>query len=353
MKFIHIADVHLGAHPDAGPLYTDRRPGELWKTFEHVIEVCEEEQTDLLLIAGDLFHRQPLARELKEVNFLFSGLTHTKVVLIAGNHDYIGKNSNYRSFCWCQNVYPLFGQNIQYADFPDFDTAVYGLSYQSREIQAPLYDSLKAAGVRRFEILLAHGGDAKHIPFNRQKLERSGFDYVALGHIHRPQVLLKDRIIYAGALEPIDKNDTGKHGYIKGEFTGEKVRIQWIPCAERQYMHLNIEVGREDTMGSIKRLIQKQILENGNENIYKIIIKGRRDPDISFDLDYMSEEYNILELSDETHPDYDFEQLYREHADSILGRYIEQFRGCREGSMEYRALCEGVEALLQSSKTGK
>lgn len=89
MRFIHIADVHLGARPDAGPLYSEGRPRELWETFEHVLEVCEEEQTDLLLIAGDLFHRQPLVRELKEADYLFSELTHTKVVLIAGNHDYI------------------------------------------------------------------------------------------------------------------------------------------------------------------------------------------------------------------------------------------------------------------------
>ena len=39
MKFIHIADVHLGAQPDAGPMYSHQRPRELWETFEHVIRV--------------------------------------------------------------------------------------------------------------------------------------------------------------------------------------------------------------------------------------------------------------------------------------------------------------------------
>ena len=77
MRFIHIADVHLGARPDAGPLYSEGRARELWETFEHVLGVCEEERTDLLLIAGDLFHRQPLVRELKEADYLFSELTHT------------------------------------------------------------------------------------------------------------------------------------------------------------------------------------------------------------------------------------------------------------------------------------
>ena len=87
MKFIHIADVHLGAQPDAGPAYTEKRPEELWAAFEHVVGVCRTERTDLLLIAGDLFHRQPLLRELKEVNYLFSTLSHTQVVLIAGKSE--------------------------------------------------------------------------------------------------------------------------------------------------------------------------------------------------------------------------------------------------------------------------
>ena len=352
MRFIHIADVHLGAQPDAGPLYSEGRPRELWETFEHVLEVCEEEQTDLLLIAGDLFHRQPLVRELKEADYLFSELTHTKVVLIAGNHDYIGKDSNYRTFRWSENVYPLFGERMQYADFPELDTAVYGLSYHSREITEPLYDHVQAAGVRSHEILLAHGGDDRHIPFDRQKLAASGFEYVALGHIHRPQVIAEDRVIYAGALEPVDRNDAGAHGYVKGETTGNGIRTRWVPCASRAYVRLAVTVRENDTTGSLAKEIGKLIDENGNENIYKIVLNGKRDPDVQFDTDRMAGGRNILEIADETSPAYDFERLYAEHADTILGRYIGQFRDCREGSVEYAALCEGVEALLGSRRPG-
>ncbi len=348
MKFIHIADVHLGARPDAGPLYSKARPRELWDTFERVLQVCEDEQTDLLLIAGDLFHRQPLVRELKEADYLFSELTHTKVVLIAGNHDYIGKDSNYRTFSWGGNVYPLFGQRLQYADFPELQTAVYGLSYHTREISRPLYDTVSAPGLRRYEILLAHGGDEKHIPFDRRILEKSGFDYVALGHIHKPQVLQENQMIYSGALEPVDKNDTGKHGYVKGMITDHGVQTQWVPCASREYIHLQIPVSRNDTTGSLKKRVAEQISEYGNENIYKIVLDGKRDQNVSLDTERMAGDWNILEILDRTSPDYDFEKLRAENRDSILGRYIDRFRGCREGSVEYQALCEGVEALLSS-----
>lgn len=350
MKFIHIADVHLGADPDAGPDCGAWRAGELWDTFEHVIQTCEKEQADLLLIAGDLFHRQPLLRELKEVDYLFSELSHTKVVLIAGNHDYIRRDSYYRTFEWSGNVYPLFGETPEYVDFPELQTAVYGLSYHSREIREPLYDSLRAQGLEPVEILLAHGGDEKHIPIERRALERSGFSYVALGHIHKPQALQKDRIVYAGALEPIDRNDTGPHGFVRGEITGRGFRVQWVPCARREYVRLDIEVDPEDTQGSVRRKIRQSLEESGDGNIYQVILKGKRDADLSFDLKRLSGEGNILEVADETAPALDFRKLYEENQENLLGKYIRRFSESREDSQEYLALCEGVEALLQSRK---
>ena len=74
MKFIHIADVHLGAEPEGLKEGSKHRGKEIWESLEQIVDICEKEKTDLLLIAGDLFHRQPLQRELKEVNFLFSKL---------------------------------------------------------------------------------------------------------------------------------------------------------------------------------------------------------------------------------------------------------------------------------------
>ena len=347
MRFIHIADVHLGAQPDAGAAYTEDRPGELWDTLEKVLKICERDQTDILLIAGDLFHRQPLLRELKEVDYLFSELTHTQVVLIAGNHDYIKKDSYYRSFTWSDNVHPLFGNRLGHVEFPEFETAVYGLSYHSREIGEALYDNCTAEGLQRYEILLAHGGDGKHIPFDRKALSESGFDYIALGHIHKPEVLEKDRIIYSGALEPIDRNDTGAHGFVKGEIRTDGVRTEWIPCAEREYVHLRIPVDEKDTFGSVRRKISKLKSEYNNKNIFKIILTGTRGADVVFDTGRMDDVGNILEIVDETRRKYDLERLSRENRDNLIGRFIGEFRDCEEGSVEELALSEGLEVLLE------
>ena len=44
MKFIHIADVNLGAQPDRGRIWSDVRAKEIYSTFHRVIEVCEEQK---------------------------------------------------------------------------------------------------------------------------------------------------------------------------------------------------------------------------------------------------------------------------------------------------------------------
>lgn len=115
------------------------------------------------------------------------------------------KDSHYRTFQWSENVYPLFQRKMKGVRFPEWKTAVYGFSYYEREITEPRYDNAKAPRLERYEILLAHGGDEKHIPIRREQLMTLGYEYVALGHIHRHAGDSGFIIRYAGSLNrPIE-----------------------------------------------------------------------------------------------------------------------------------------------------
>ncbi|MEG0109057.1 MAG: DNA repair exonuclease, partial [Lachnospiraceae bacterium] len=281
MKFIHIADTHLGAHPNAGKAYSDLRGEELWNSLSDVLHICETEEIELLLIAGDMFHRQPLLRELKELNYLFSKLSKTKVVFIVGNHDYMKSDSYYLDFQWSENVFPLLSASGEVKEWKDLDVCVYGLSYHQREITEGLYDDWNPADSScTYHILLAHGGDEKHIPIKTSQLISEKWDYIALGHLHKYQKLGADHIIYAGALEPIDKNDTGMHGYVLGELTQEGLKTRFVPCAKREYVHMELQVHDHMTRGEVKAKLKDSIEERGVQNLYKVSLKGFRDPDI-------------------------------------------------------------------------
>ena len=99
-----------------------------------MIALTKKEKIDLLLIAGDLFHRQPLLRQLREVNYLFSEISETQVVWMAGNHDYLREDSAYRKVQWAENVHGFFSQKPEVFILEKIHTWIYGLSYENREI---------------------------------------------------------------------------------------------------------------------------------------------------------------------------------------------------------------------------
>ena len=66
MKFVHTADIHLGASPESDEKIGEKREEEIWRAFEKTVMLCKDDKADLLIISGDLFHRQPEIQELKE-----------------------------------------------------------------------------------------------------------------------------------------------------------------------------------------------------------------------------------------------------------------------------------------------
>ena len=104
MKFIHIADVHLGVMPDQGKPWSEQRARQIWDSFADVIGVAKREKPEFLFVTGDLFHAQPLKKEVREVSRLFGEIPDTQVLLIAGNHDYLREKSYYLADLWPDNV---------------------------------------------------------------------------------------------------------------------------------------------------------------------------------------------------------------------------------------------------------
>lgn len=351
MKFIHIADVHLGAVPDSNMPWGADRAKEIWSSFEDIITVCNQEKADLLLIAGDLFHRQPLIRELKEVNYILSKLETAKAVLMAGNHDFMGPRSNYQGFEWNEKVHMFMGSELETVRYEEAGVQVSGFSYHSRDITEPLYDTIKPEPNGLIQILLAHGGDDKNIPFNRKKLQESGFDYIALGHIHIPS-MINERIAYAGSLEPLDKNETGERGYMIGEISQEengvtKTAIRFVSHSLRQYKRITLNVNQDTTNGALLDQVRNFIKENGVRNMYSFSIQGVRDEAIHFDKEAIKAAGNVLEVEDLSVPDYDFDALYRENEDNVIGLFIRRIRETtKQDEIARKALYYGMEALL-------
>ena len=221
-------------------------------------------------------------------------------MLIAGNHDHLSQQDEFSHYQWNSEVYMLDGRDKDHIYFKDLDTTIYGISYWTNQIMEPVYDKMAPQSESGFSILLAHGGDESHIPINKDLLKWSGFDYIALGHIHKPEIIFEDLMAYAGSLEPLDHTETGNHGFIEGEISEEKQQIEFVPFAKRKYIQVEVTITEEMSAFEIKDRVETELSYRGRENIYEVIITGSIDPEIELDFENMKEDYLISDIIYET-----------------------------------------------------
>jgi DNA repair protein SbcD/Mre11 len=232
MKLLHTSDWHLG-----------KRLFRLDRTEEHrlflnwLLQTLKDEAIDVLLIAGDIFDSPTPPHQSLHMFYEFlhqvSTETSADVYIIAGNHDsgqlleapakllalhrikVWGKLSRGPADHWHQ--IEKNGERLELCAIPFFRSyellqednqdAVAALSrYLERPREVPqllmlhhLAGMFEAAGSE--QVIALSGIDS--IP--TALLER--FDYVALGHIHKPQ-RLSDRIFYSGSPLPLRFSET-------------------------------------------------------------------------------------------------------------------------------------------------
>lgn len=358
MKFLHAGDVHLGAEPESGTGLGPVRRGELWDAFRDIIEICEREQVELLLLPGDLFHGQPLLREVKEVDYLFRRLSRTRVVMCAGNHDCLLPSSHYYDVTFPEHVTFLMDDRADSVYLPEVNTEVFGLSYETKQISEPRYDSLHVNNPEHINILLAHGNilcNDKSIPIHRGVMEAAGFDYVALGHLHN-RFEISDRMAYSGSLEPLNRGETGAKGYIIGEIKKEgagpsEVRWKFVPHARREYVPLEFEVTVESTELSLCSELFSTMRDRGLMHMYLVTLTGIRAREVVWNTESIlavlnKRGANVIDLNDETMPDFRIDRLREEQEDTLVGRFIRQMDEIEDRELGDMALQYGLQALL-------
>ena len=350
MKFIHIADVHLGVEPDAGREWSKKRAQDIWDSFGEVVLEAGKQKVDFLFIAGDLFHRQPLKRELKEVNYLFEQIPEVKVVLMAGNHDYLQPKSYYLDFPWAKNVSFFTEEEIRAFDFPEENVTVYGLSYWHQQIRQRLYDEIWVENENRVNILLAHGGAEKQIPFLPRQILENGIDYIAAGHIHKTAYMAGDAAVMAGALEPVDCNDVGPHGYWMGELVkGDhciKRNLVFCPIKKCEYRQETIFMMADMTQYALEEMVRERVAEGEPCMRYRIFLEGYVNPDCEFDYARIAQMEQVVDVTANLIPNYNYDKMMEEQSDSMLGRYIVRMKKEPQDVVTAKALEMGVNALL-------
>ena len=225
MKLIHLSDLHLGKRVNEFSMLEDQKD-----ILNKIIAVIEKEQPDAVLIAGDVYDKSVPSAEAVELfdEFLVQlANTKTQVFIISGNHDSAERLAFANRLIDASGIHlaPVYRGEVTPFSFKDeYGTVdLYMLPFvkpanvrrffQEEEIRS-YEDALKAAiramqvNEKNRSILITHQFVTGALVSDSEDLSVGGtdqvsaevfeaFDYVALGHLHRPQNV-KENIRYCG-----------------------------------------------------------------------------------------------------------------------------------------------------------
>lgn len=332
MKFIHVGDLHLGACPEAERGWGEERKKDIEQSLSEVIALANEEQADFLFLCGDIFHKKPSLRDLNRLDSFLSQLACTKVFMIAGNHDFIDEESAYLRYRFSADVHLFTERELTRVYEEVQNTYIYGLSYHSREITEPLYDEAGPGKEEGIHILLGHGGDGTHSPIDFHKLKWSGFDYAALGHIHRPEMISEDLIAYGGSLEPLNRTETGRRGIFLGEITDEKKVVRFLPINQKSYVEVRVDLTEDMDEQEILCAAEEEMKLLGENQMFTLFLQGSKRAEIRPDFDLLGAEYRIVDIVDKTRGSCTEESLLESNKDNIIGAVLRRLEGMPEAS---------------------
>ena len=354
MRFIHMADIHFDSPftilTDKKNFGTERRL-EQREAFRKAIEYIKEEKIPYLFIAGDLYDQNYIKESTIEfINNLFKTIPDTKIFISPGNHDPFLKNSFYNTYNWNDNV-KIFNDVIETIELEDVD--IYGYGFSDFYCSNSKVEEIKIENKNKINILLVHGAldlskniDASYNPISTNKLKEIGFDYIALGHIHKRTEENKYNMIYPGSMISFGFDELGKHGMLdviieknnkiinnlekenkkNNTLKNEKIdknniKINFIELDNRIFEEKMINISE---INSKEELIEKINSIKIEKNIfYKIILIGKRNIEINKnEICKLTTNENILKIKDKSETKYDLDKLAKQN--TLKGIFVKR-----------------------------
>ncbi|MBR4165442.1 MAG: hypothetical protein IKR43_04310, partial [Lachnospiraceae bacterium] len=238
--------------------------------------------------------------------------------------------------------------------FPQWDLEVHGFSYDAQELTDSRLDEFRAPDDGRRHILLAHGGDEKHLPFHPARIAANGWDYAALGHLHRPALAQDGRVAVPGSPEALDRTETGAHGFYLGSMKKSEFSLEWRTFSDFRYTDVTVNVTPDMTASALESLIRRRADDLGRE-VLNVRLVGRRDPSFLPDREALLRIGGIADVTDETLPDWPLEEYAARPAGDLLGRFVRSFteNGKAEDPSARKSLYYGLDALMSTAGSGK
>ena len=368
VRIFHCADLHLDSPFSlSSPAKADQRRIELRSAFTSALMIAKQQQTQLFFISGDLFDSEYVTRDTAELIVSELGaFPSCRFFISPGNHDPINDVSPYKTVPFPENVH-IFGPSKEKVSIPELNVNVYGFGFGSAS-----YMSCPVAGYGNLDpdavnILVVHGDTSsplsKYGPVTKNDIALSGFDYIALGHIHAPTGVLREGntfYAYPGCLEGRSFDEPGYHGALAGTIEKGNVDLKFIRFSKRRYETTSVDVTGAATKQAAIEIIRSKIRSYGNDTIIRVNVTGTvpepyliRPSEIGKGYEYPCK----IELIDSTVPEIDLTSLEKDTTlkGVFYKKMLDRLAAVPPESEEYAtllaALKYGLSALYDRSIT--
>ncbi|MBV9600006.1 MAG: exonuclease SbcCD subunit D [Chloroflexi bacterium] len=308
LRIAHIADTHIGMenygriNPETG---LNQRLHDFLDSLDQAIDAAIAEQVDLVVFAGDIYktrdptptHQREFARRIQRL-----AAAGIKTMLVAGNHDVpmsAGRATSVDIFRALEvpsvtvarsigtHVVETRAGPIQVVAFPwavrsavlaqpeyknctiaELNQAMIDLTRARLRTEAEALDaSLPAIVVGHAHLfgakvgaerLLTMGSDPM---YDLQTFDLPSIDYVALGHIHKHQVLnyAAPQVVYAGSIDRVDfgEQDEAKGWALVGIPEKGRAEFEFRAVKARPFLTIEARVESENATEDVVRAIAR------------------------------------------------------------------------------------------------
>jgi hypothetical protein len=251
MKFLHAADIHLDSPLHGLQRYEGAPVAELRsatrRAFDNLIALAIDESVDFVLLAGDLYDGD--GKDYNTGLYFVERMNRLQhagipVFLIAGNHDAASRIT--RHLRLPDNVHAFATDHPGQQVISDLGVAIVGQGYATRTVSDDLAAGYPQADPQWFTIGLLHTcldgkpGHEPYAPCTVDGLRSKGYQYWALGHVHRREVISREPwIVFPGNIQGRHIRETGAKGctlvtVADGVITGVESRdldvLRWSLC---------------------------------------------------------------------------------------------------------------------------
>ncbi len=224
LRFIHAADIHLDSpllkleQYEGAPIEALR--GATRQALQNLTQLAISESVDFVLISGDLYDG-----DWKDYN---TGLyfikqmaklkdAKIKVFIVAGNHDAGSKMS--KTLRLPDNVLMFPSDKPDTVRLENLGVAIHGQSFSTPAVKKDLSSAYPYAISGFFNIGMLHTGATgleghePYAPCTIEGLKAKGYDYWALGHVHKRTILSENpMIVFPGNIQGRHILESGAKG---------------------------------------------------------------------------------------------------------------------------------------------